>query len=114
MRKQESARRPHKYHAVPTVVDGIRFASKAEAKRYRDLKLLQHAGEIEDLQLQPRWPCVVNDIKVCTYVADFKYWCTLQGCEIIEDVKGMPTPVYKLKKKLVEALHDITITEITS
>ena len=45
----------HKYNAIPTTVDGIRFASKREARRYLELKLLQKAGHISDLELQPRF-----------------------------------------------------------
>jgi dsDNA-binding SOS-regulon protein len=62
-----------KYGAVRTEVDGISFASKKEARRYSELKLLERAGEIADLQLQPRFPLTVNGVRVCTYVADFQY-----------------------------------------
>lgn len=106
-------KRAHKYNAVKTVVDGITFASKAEARRYSELKLLENAGAIKNLCLQPPYPCVVNGKLICKYVADFIYWDTEKDCQVTEDVKGMPTPVYRLKKKLVEALHGITITEIT-
>ena len=100
----------NKYRAIPTVVDGIRFASKAEARRYGELKLLVFAKEIYNLSLQPTFPIIVNGSKICTYVADFRYEKDDQL--VIEDVKGMRTPVYKLKKKLVEALYGITITEV--
>ena len=100
-----------KYHAVKTEVDGYVFASKAEANRYSQLKLMEMAGEISYLELQPKFPIVVNGVKICTYIADFRYlYCGTN--QIIEDVKGMKTPVYKLKKRLVEALYGITITEI--
>jgi hypothetical protein len=65
--------RKSKYAAIPTIVDGIRFASKKEARRYTELKLLERAGEITCLELQPKFPCVVNGKKVCTYIADFAY-----------------------------------------
>tara|TARA_R110000787_G_scaffold217305_1_gene326148 strand:- start:226 stop:546 length:321 start_codon:yes stop_codon:yes gene_type:complete len=100
----------HKYNAVKTTLDGITFASKAEAKRYAELKLLAEAGLIANLSLQPRFNCVVNEHKICTYVADFLY--LESGKQVVEDVKGVKTPVYKLKKKLVEAIHNIKITEI--
>ena len=76
-----------KYHAVATVVDGIRFASKLEAARYRDLRLLLKAGEITDLELQPRYPIVVNGQSVCTYVADARYR-TRDGALVVEDTKS--------------------------
>ena len=100
----------HKYNAIKTTLDGITFASKAEAKRFAELKLLVQAGVISNLSLQPRFSCVVADVKICTYIADFMY--LEQGNLVIEDVKGVKTPVYKLKKKLVEAIHNIKITEI--
>jgi len=91
-----------KYRAVPTVVDSIRFASKKEAKRYGELKALERAGEIRNLELQFRFALYgANGIVVGHYVADFVYDA---GCKtIIEDVKGgIKTQVYKLKKKLLE------------
>lgn len=100
-----------KYRNVRTEVDGITFDSRAEAKRYQELKILERVGEITNLDLQPRYDCWVNGKKVCTYVADFRYMT--DRCQTIEDVKGMKTPVYKLKKKLVEACYpDVKIMEI--
>lgn len=102
-----------KYGAAPTVIDGFRFASKAEARRYSELLLLQRAGEISELELQPPFPLVVNGVKVATYIADFRYRCKYTDPLIVEDVKGMSTPVYRLKKKLVLALHGVEITEVS-
>lgn len=108
----------HKYHAIPTTVDGIRFQSKAEARRYAELKLLEKAGEIYGLELQPRFPITVSargydkPVTICTYVADFRYRFGRMGILTIEDVKGMKTPVYRLKKKMVEAQYGIQIQEI--
>jgi hypothetical protein len=101
-----------KYGAKPVVVDGIRFASQAEARRYGELKLLLRAGEISELALQPRYPFFINRRKVFTYVADFSYFCRRSGKQFIEDVKGVRTDVFKLKKKLIEASYGIRITEI--
>lgn len=103
-----------KYHAVPTIVDGIRFASKAEARRYGELKLLQKAGEIRNLTLQPRFPLWAfrngEPVLVAAYVADFGY-DTAGGAAVIEDVKGTTTETYRLKKRWVEAQYDIRILE---
>lgn len=93
-------------------VDGITFASKAEATRYAHLKLLVRIGEITDLELQPRYPLVVNGQRVATYVADFRYRVVATGEVIVEDVKGVRTPVYRMKKKLLEAIDGTKITEI--
>jgi hypothetical protein len=111
---------PNKYRAQPTEVDGIRFHSKKEARRYTELKLLVKAGEIHDLELQPRFPLMVpmrgsgpyERVHVADYVADFRYRQGKQGLLVVEDVKGMKTPVYRLKKKMVEAQYGLTITEV--
>jgi len=92
-----------KYGNMPTFTDGIRFASLAEARRYGELKLLQKAGEIQDLQLQPRYKMVVDGWLICTYVADFSYRDGKQ--KIAEDVKGMETALFKIKRKLFHALY---------
>lgn len=104
----------HKFNAKRTVVDGITFDSKAEANRYGQLRMLQKAGEIEALELQPKFPLIVNGVKVGTYIADFRYR-RVKGVShsltVIEDTKGVRTPVYNLKKKIVRAQYDIEITE---
>ena len=99
--------RKHKYNAQPTTVDGIRFHSKGEANRYSQLKLLERLGDISDLSLQPSFPLVVNDHKICTYKADFKY--IEDGQEIIEDFKGYDTRDSKMKRYLLKALHGIDV-----
>jgi hypothetical protein len=106
--------RQTKYRAVKTVVDGIRFDSKLEAKRYQELRLLEQSKAISALICQERFPITVPSTSgrlahICDYIADFAYWS--DGCRVVEDVKGMRTPVYRLKKKLVEAMYGITITE---
>lgn len=100
-----------KYGNVATTVNGIQFASMHEAQRYRELLLLQYAGEIRDLELQPRFDIVVNGKKICRYIADFRY-LTTGGQVVIEDAKGYRTPTYRLKKKLVEALYSIQVVEV--
>ena len=99
-----------KYRAVRTTVDNITFASKAEARRYQELRMLVRAGKIEHLHLQPRYPLVVNRVKIGAYVGDFLY--QRDGVEVLEDVKGCPTPVYRLKKKLMKAIYGIEIQEV--
>jgi hypothetical protein len=99
-----------KYGNVQTVVDAMTFDSKAEARRYGELKLLEQAGVIRDLVCQPKYPIVVNGKKICDYIGDFSY---LDGKGLVlEDVKGMKTPAYRLKKKLVLACYGIEITEV--
>ena len=106
-----------KYRNIKTEVDGIVFDSKAEARRYAELNLLEKNNKISDLRLQPEFDCVVNGQKICTYKADFEYWIRDKEFSpddkyIVEDVKGFKTQVYKLKKKLVEALHGVEIREV--
>ena len=108
--------RRSKFGAVKTKVDGIVFDSKREAARYAELVLLHRAKKIRLLELQPVFPIVVNGVTVAKYVADFRYQTIPLGFElaetIVEDVKGVKTPLYRLKKKLVEAQYGIEITEI--
>ena len=107
----------HKYHAKPTVVDGIRFASQKEARRYQELKLLEKAGEIRDVELQRKFPLYAGDGSgrfrlVGHYIADFMYRQTRDNLPVVEDVKGFKTPLYRWKKKHVEAQYGLTITEV--
>lgn len=104
-----------KYRACPVIVDNIRFGSKAEARRYDELKLLERAGKIQRLELQPAFELHAPSGEVVgTYRGDFRYWATGHptGPGFVEDVKGFATPVYKLKKRMVEAEHGIAITEV--
>jgi len=103
-----------KYRSVRTSLDlpgiGSRtFDSKKESVRGFELALLYKSGEITSLEFQPRFDLIVNDVKICTYVADFKY--SEKGRTIIEDTKGMKTDVYRLKKRLMKAIYDIDIFE---
>ena len=104
--------RRNKYRAKRAEMDGKKFDSCAEMRRYCQLKQLQLANEIEDLRLQESFPIEVNGIKCGSYRADFSYVDRRTGDTVYEDVKGYPTPLYKLKKKLVEAIHGIEIVEV--
>lgn len=99
-----------KYRNKKTVVDGIKFDSQREATRYSVLKIMQAAGVISDLRLQVPYVITVNGLKICKYVADFVY--VDRGRDVVEDVKGMKTPTYNLKKKLMKAVHGIEIQEV--
>lgn len=105
----EVNRAPNKFGAIATEVDGIRFASKKEARRYRELSLLEKAGQIHRLRLQVRYPLVVNGVKIGHYTADFVY--TENGAEVVEDSKGVRTRDYILRAKLMRALYGVTILE---
>jgi hypothetical protein len=103
--------RRHKYNAKRTVIDGITFASKHEAGRYCVLKMDEKGGYITGLSLQPRFKLQVLGQLICTYVADFQYRDTRTGRLVTEDAKGVRTDIYKLKKKLLKAIHGIEVKE---
>jgi hypothetical protein len=108
-----SAEKKNKYGAVKITVDGIKFDSKKEAARYQSLKLAERCGAISDLETQPRFDIRVNGKYIAFYKADFRYM--KNGSEVVEDVKSAITaknPVYRLKKKLVEAIHNVKINEM--
>ncbi len=100
----------NKYHAKPTFVDNVRFASQAEAARYVELKILYRAGKISGLILHPRfeirWP--LNNVKICDVILDFQY-TDESGNTVYEDVKGSDNPMSKLKRKLVENSYNIDV-----
>lgn len=116
--KKKPAKRRNKYNAVRTEVDGIKFDSKAEAKQYGELRVREMNGEIRNLVVEKKrltYPFVINGIKVGAYEADYRYFDVALGKVIVADKKSWPTrqnPVYKLKKKLMLAVHGIEITEL--
>lgn len=121
----------NKYQAIKTVVNGIEFDSRKEARRYQELLLLQRAGVIQDLKMQVKYILVPAQYetyerygkngqrlkdgqrlleKECAYVADFVY--TENGIEIVEDTKGVKTKDYIIKRKLMLYTHGIRIKEV--
>lgn len=102
---RKGSRGSHKYRAVPEVCDGIRFDSTKEARRYRELKLMEAQGKISELKLQPKFELVLK----CKYKADFQY--IENGARVVEDVKGYKTREYLQKRKLMKEQHGITIKE---
>jgi hypothetical protein len=109
-----------KYGARKTMIDNIKFDSLAEANYYRQLKLLQRAGEIIDFELQPTYelqPAYMRGkkkVQPITYKADFLVTYKDGRKEVI-DVKGMRTPVYALKKKMFEFKYpELEIVEVSA
>jgi hypothetical protein len=115
---------PNKYHAIPVHIDGVRFASKREAARFLELRLWQKAGQITDLECQPVFPLHVMELwrsgspivitTIGKFTADFRYLHWGTGEIVVEDVKSKATrtEAYRLRKKMAEAIHGITITEV--
>lgn len=120
-----------KYHSKKITVDGETFDSKKEYRRYRELLLLEKAGEISDLQRQVKFLLIPTQYehfkrygkngkeltpgkrvveKECAYYADFVY--TENGRDVVEDTKGVKTPEYIIKRKLLLHKYGIRIREV--
>ena len=106
-----------KYRNRKVTVDGITFDSVKEANRWAELKLLERAGQIFNLQRQVPYVLIPKqsiDGKVverpCVYKADFVY--EENGKDVVEDVKGIKTKEYAIKRKLMLRLYGIQIKEV--
>lgn len=108
-----SKKKTSKYKAKKVTINGIEFDSKIESQRYLFLMEQQRKQNISDLLLQETFQIVINGEVICSYKADFSY-INKQGVRVVEDVKGMKTPVYRLKKKMMKACYGIDIQEIFS
>ena len=104
-----------KYGAIKTMVDGITFDSNRESVRYRELRNMQRAGMVKNITLQPKF--LLQDgyrrsdgkrIRAINYIADFKVEYP-DGHIEIEDSKGIETPIFKIKRKLLEAKYDLIL-----
>lgn len=102
----------NKYKAKKTVVDGITFDSKKESERYCELKLMEKAGLISDLELQPKFLLIPKQKgeRAVYYIGDFLY--QENGKTVVEDVKGFRTKDYIIKRKLMLWVHGIEIKEV--
>jgi hypothetical protein len=90
------------------------FDSKAEARRYQTLSLLEQAGDISDIRVQVRYDLKCNGVRLGFYKSDFEY-NDKDGNHIVEDVKGsrsMVTAVFRLKKRIVKAQYGVDIQEV--
>lgn len=100
----------NKYRAQPVVTDEGRFASKKEYADWCALKLREKAGLISHLERQVKFPLTINAQLVTTFIADAVFF--ENGKRVVVDSKGVQTPVYRLKKKLMRALLNIEVQEI--
>lgn len=103
-----------KYHNIPTTIDGIRFDSRKEANRFYQLRLMERAGEISNLRRQVEYELIPAQktpagraVRPVKYVADFVY--DDHGKTVVEDVKGVKTPEFKLKSKLMLWRYGIVV-----
>jgi hypothetical protein len=120
-----------KYNSIKTVVGGIEFDSRKEARRYQELLLLEKAGHIQNLKWQVKYVLIPSQYKVyerygkngrrlkdrkillereVSYIADFEY--EIDGRTIVEDTKGMTTKDYIIKRKLMLYVHGIRVKEV--
>ena len=127
IKKQFAAGGKRKYRNQPTAVNGIRFDSQKEARRYAQLQILQQEGKIRNLKLQADFTlqeAYTTDsgerIRAIRYRADFTYErptkpdCngTVYWLPVVEDVKGKKTAVYAMKKKLMRERLGIEVQEV--
>lgn len=103
-----------KYKNKIQTIENIKFHSRKEASRYTDLKIMERMNLIKDLRLQVsyKFPIKYDSNRAITYIADFVYYDLQEKKEIVEDVKGFKTDVYKIKKALMQHFYEITIKEI--
>ena len=109
----------NKYHARKMTVGGITFDSRKEADRWQTLRLLERAGKISELQRQVKYPLLPAQKvdgktaeRAVSYIADFVYLDAATGKIVVEDVKGVKTEVYKLKRKLMLFFHGVQVKEV--
>ena len=96
----KKTRRANKYFAKKTVAMGLKFDSRWEAERWGQLKAMERAGIVTQLERQIKYELSVNDVKICDYIADFRYLLEEEnGLSklVVEDAKGVLTPEFKLK-----------------
>lgn len=110
--------RRSKFNAKRCEIDGIKFDSLLEGARYRELALLQRAGEITELKIHPRFALVCAGADVIGhYEADFDYWCVpepgVRGQRITEDCKGVITPMARWKMKHFERQYGRKVRIVT-
>lgn len=108
--KEMAGKKRNKFNAVKVKIDGIQFDSKAEAKRYGELKLLQKAGEISHLACHIPFQLIVNGHEIAWYTADFAYFGP--NGQVVEDVKSPATAQkrdFRLIWKLMWAIHGIKV-----
>lgn len=104
-----------KYHAVRGEIDGLKFDSQAEGRRYLMLRDRLRRGEIRDLEPHPpAYRLEVNGVLVSRYTPDFRYVVVATGETVVEDMKSNPTRTrdYVMRRKLMKALHGIEIAEV--
>ena len=115
---KETKPKKSKYKNIRVQCNGKWFDSKKEMHRYQQLELLQRAGKIKNLCCQVTYDLLPTTRidgqtqRKTTYIADFVYWDIEKDCEVIEDVKGMRTDAYKIKRKLMWEILGKEVREV--
>jgi hypothetical protein len=107
--------RDNKYGNSPErCFSGVMHHSRKESKRCNELQALLQGGLIRDLENhpQPSFDLVVNGVKICRYISDFRYVDVATGETVVEDCKGFRTREYILKSRLLLALHGVEVKEV--
>lgn len=115
---QKTSLKKSKYNNKKVVVDGKKFDSIKESKRFTDVLFPAFkCGEITELECQPKYDMIVNGVKICErgYKPDFRYK-NKKGELVVEDVKGYKKEaaykIFKMKKQLMKAIYNIDVVEI--
>lgn len=113
LRKREAGKNS-KYKGIPTETrDGQKFQSHHEANYYNTLLLRKAAREVVDFERQVRFEIVVNGVFICEYYLDFRVVFPDGHVEHVDTKsEATLTPVYRLKKKLMLAVHGIELIEV--
>lgn len=118
--KLQREQKSQKYHSCQTEERNIKFSSRAEQRRYRELVLLFRSGEIQDLRIHPQFTLLEGytkpdgqKVQRMRYTADFSYM--QEGQLVVEDVKSRPTRTtdYKMRKKMMLDKYGIEIREVS-
>lgn len=102
-----------KYGNRWTVYNGRKYQSRAEARRAQELDILIRAGAVESWTPQPRFKIEIKGERITTYRGDFLVLWT-DGRRTVEDVKGVVTEVYKIKRALMRAVLGVEIVEVAA
>lgn len=105
MRRSGFKRKYNKFGAIKTWHDGHLFDSQMEANHYQELRLIEAAGIISDLEIQKEIVLTVNDRQICIYYADFFFFMKQNQRWTVGETKGVKTPAFSIKWKLAEALY---------
>lgn len=108
-------KKPPKYRNTRVKFDGYSFDSLKEKRRYEELKLMLHAGDIWDLKVHPRFEFRHNQVWIGAYRADFSYKLRQSFTDTVEDVKSVATKRardWPLRRQLMKAFYGIEVIEV--